>query len=468
MGPGERSAIRRRRKPSRILEVALVGMLAGVLGAGIRGCGTSPTPRAGGPGLTGFGSLTGRVYDEGDGRGLPGALVEVVSAGVSLAVTAAADGSYTLEDIPSGPHRLRASHPGFFRREVSLFVSAGAAEGRDLTLERVLSRGALDAIVRQAPDGPALANVAVEVIETGARTVSSATGRVFLPDLPSGSVRLRLELVGHAPRVVVVEVRAGQVVAPALRLEKTSGFLVGVVRGQPPLTPLTNALVSLPGLEIQTLTNAAGAYILPDVPAEVPFDVMFSEPSHESLLVTTSHGIGRGTTLNVTLSRGFGEVVGTVRQFMGPNLPGAVVSIPRFALSTVTDGAGGYRFPRVPASLVVSIGAAAANHVQDGQLITIPPGAVVAQDFDLIPLTGSIAGTVRSTSANAPVPGVLVELPNLFVSTGTDAAGNYVFLDLPSGQQLARFTAVGFTTLTTFLTIDPGVTNPGDQRLGDI
>jgi hypothetical protein len=256
----------------------------------------------------------------------------------------------------------------------------------------------------------------------------------------------------------MVTVTAGDFTVPTVGMTRMGGTLEGRVTSSTTSFPLTGALVSLPDTSIETYTGADGRYRLLDIPASGVVDVIFSEVSHSPLFSTTAVVASRVTTLDAALSFGFGLIQGTVRRLGGPPLVGAVVSIPEHRLTTLTGFTGAYRFDRVPADNTVSVGVGAAGHAADSALLVVPPNGFVVQDFALGATTGSIAGSLKETGTLAPIPGGLVTIPSLFLSTTADASGAFSFTDVPAQVHLLRVQATGYSPLATSVEVPPGVT----------
>ena len=60
----------------------------------------------------------------------------------------------------------------------------------------------------------------------------------------------------------------------------------------------------------------------------------------------------------------------------------------------------------------------------------------------------SLIGKVYHDSNNMPIPGALLQIPDLKVSAVTDSEGNYVFNNLPKGTYLVEIDALGFASTT--------------------
>ena len=87
--------------------------------------------RAEGPGV-----ITGYVYDDETGEGIPGA--EVVLIPSEITVRSGPDGSYRFEQLPRGRYTVRASAAGYKRAaENGVEVSPGKVRWAKLFLKRV-------------------------------------------------------------------------------------------------------------------------------------------------------------------------------------------------------------------------------------------------------------------------------------------------------------------------------------------
>jgi hypothetical protein len=68
-------------------------------------------------------SVYGQVRSEGSSTPLRGALVEIISAGVSMHAATDSAGSYFLKNVPVGRRLLRATHIDHAPLEVEIIVS---------------------------------------------------------------------------------------------------------------------------------------------------------------------------------------------------------------------------------------------------------------------------------------------------------------------------------------------------------
>src|SRR5687767_14408381 len=79
------------------------------------------------------GTVSGRVTGE---DGLPLAQAQILLVGTGLGTRAAANGQYTIVNVPAGPYRLRVQLIGHRPAEAPLTVTAGATVTQDFTLRK--------------------------------------------------------------------------------------------------------------------------------------------------------------------------------------------------------------------------------------------------------------------------------------------------------------------------------------------
>jgi iron complex outermembrane receptor protein len=106
--------------------VALVFLFAGM------GCfsGRSQAP----------GVITGFVYNDATGEGIPGADVVLVPS--EIAVQTGADGSFRFENVPGGSYTIRVNAPGYQNGAATgVDVSPGKVKWAKLFLKRPPQRG---------------------------------------------------------------------------------------------------------------------------------------------------------------------------------------------------------------------------------------------------------------------------------------------------------------------------------------
>jgi outer membrane receptor protein involved in Fe transport len=141
------------------------------------------------------GTITGKVTDD-EGVPLQGATVEVV--GTTLKATVDAEGNYTIADVPTGDHTVRASTYSYRSVDQTVSVTAGATATQDFQLQ-------IDLLALE------------EVVVTGTSTPekkiesSSAISTLDSEELREAAPRSATEYLRRVPGFTRVESSGGEV-----------------------------------------------------------------------------------------------------------------------------------------------------------------------------------------------------------------------------------------------------------------
>lgn len=191
------------------------------------------------------GTIAGQVVDAQTNQGIAGALVEVISAGTTVASTTTdPQGNFTIPNVPIGVYEVKATAPNYKPASVTgVQVQTGATTMVTLRLARA-QPGSISGQVTRA-DGTPIGGVTVEVIQpaTGEVVVTGITEEQFtvvgnykrnylITNVPLGTYTVRVRAPGYTPTptertgVVVQEATETQNVNFVLRAEYT--FAQGV------------------------------------------------------------------------------------------------------------------------------------------------------------------------------------------------------------------------------------------------
>lgn len=156
---------------------------------------------------------------------------------------------------------------------------------------------------------------------------------------------------------------------------------------------------------------------------------------------------------------------------MGGNV---VVGIEGMPISTEAGPNGGFRLDNVPVGLHTLV---ARTHGK-ARLISISVEEGAETDIGTVVLVeaGQISGLVTSAVDGSPIENATVtvseivfsienEMPHPVREAMTDANGSYTVSALPVGDYLVAISKNGFYTVSLVLTVEAGVTTPGDAVL---
>lgn len=337
-----------------------------------------------------------------DALGPVAATLSLTDADGKLTETARDDGTFSFEVAP-GVRTLTVEHPTHVPVTRDLVLIAGETRTVDVVLANLVEgdgTGRISGIARKAAvvddDVPDHSGIIVEIVDVGARTVTSSSGQFDFVVAP-GTYQLALQAQNHLPTtisdVIVVE---GETAAPdTVTLPINPGSLAGTVTLEP-LVPggETHGGVTVSAGAASMVTLDDDAYQLTGLPAG-PIAVRYTRPEYESverLVVVTA---GQLSTLEpVRLVRATGTVTGTVDLGLADN-GGVTVTLTGSSgtFSGVSAQSGSFSLTGVPSG-TYDVAATLAGFVPgSGGTVTVVPGATVniADPILLLPLIGDFA-----------------------------------------------------------------------------
>lgn len=150
-----------------------------------------------------LGRINGHVWSGPAGeQALPGTLLELLGpTGAVIAADTANDVTsiFRFLNLVPGNYSVRATHPD--HQPLTLPATVTSGNSTVLEFELIGYTGELSGIVREASTQTPLANVSVEVIGTGKRALTSATGQYRLTRLPPGQQAVETSLPNFGTRV---------------------------------------------------------------------------------------------------------------------------------------------------------------------------------------------------------------------------------------------------------------------------
>ncbi|MBI3890487.1 MAG: carboxypeptidase regulatory-like domain-containing protein [Candidatus Wallbacteria bacterium] len=466
----------------------------------VAGCSTDATDSPNQP-PNRTGKVSGRVFDQANGREIAGAFVSLESGRGSVQTVTDPDGAYLFGTVDAGSYRLSVDAGGFRAGFQNVLLAARVHLAVDVGLRPVVNTGDLTGLVLDSTTGAPLGSAVLSVPGKNVTTFTDSGGRFTVRGLNAGQSTVEVRALGHAPFSALVPIPAAGVALETFRLIANAGSVSGTVFSTSALRAsrvIPGALVKLlepnsrrragQAISFQTQTTqplsfaetgvvtrsgADGRYRLDNVTAQT-IGLLFTAASHDDQLATTAVLLGSTASLDVQMRFNRATVRGQVTDLNGQPVAGATISVAEQALTTQTDVTGRYAlfelvvvkdFPRVivingfPVALPpheTPIGASAPGFSQGSALVALVADGTVVLDFGLGRATGTLGGSVRKSRDGTAIPGAVVTLPQLGISTPTNFAGDFAFVDLPPAQLAVNVNAVGFLQTTTFVVVLPG------------
>jgi len=185
--------------------------------------------------------LAGQVTNAETGLPLEGATI-TLSGAVDITTQTAADGSYSVRDLPAAEIQLRVSQPGFETLLANRALTAGDTLVFSPSLSPVSQQGAvIEGVVTETSSGSPLAGVTI--LLTGSTTASTVTG-------PDGHYRID----ALAPGWLTISASLGGYVIATAQAEVTSDSLI---RFSPTLSAEPSQEAGLTGVVLDASTGEA-------------------------------------------------------------------------------------------------------------------------------------------------------------------------------------------------------------------
>jgi len=403
---------------------------------------------------------------------LQGATIQLGNA----TAVSAADGSFTLADVPVGKGVLVVTLDGYKPARQMVEVREGQTTSVTVQLEAEQPKG-----TEQPPDaGAQKGSIAVTVVAGGspvqgakvsadaASATTDASGKVVLSDLPAGEIAVRVAADGYAAAVKEVDVVAGQTADVTVELsaapaggegehQPAPGAVQAVVVSAATGQPVQGAPVTL-GTTTAT-TDADGKALFSNLtPGRYIVSATSGDTASGNVAVTVRPG--QTTVVRLELAAqpsptGTGSISGKVLADGNP-VAGAMVRVGH--QTAISDADGAFTLSGLRAGIVV-LSVTAEGYARYSTTVTVDPDATANVTVTLTPCradqgTGSLLGTVVSVPSHSPVAGASVVVGSLTATTGAD--GKVALNDVPAGAQVVVITAAGFRRFSAVVYIVPG------------
>ena len=273
------------------------------------------------------GAVTGHVVDS-TGAALSGASVSADG----LNTVTAADGSYTLSNLPAGAATIMASLTGFSSASTSVtVVAATTTTAPNITL--VSGSGAITGTVKSSA-GAAIAGASVGF--GAGTTTTNASGVYTLTGVPVGTAQLVASASGFAGVTQSVTVTGGGTVTANFTLSpsSTTGAVTGKITNASTGAALAGATVSWSGGS--TTSSSTGTYTLANVGtgSQSITAVKTGYLAHSATVNVTS---GATATLNLAIATA-GKITTKVVSPSGAVVSGVTVTIKGGVVATTVSG----------------------------------------------------------------------------------------------------------------------------------
>ena len=426
------------------------------------------------------GWISGRVRRQNGQTLTNGTVRATLGPGLASPIVAlAADGSFQIVGVPDGSTPLLATINHAQGSALTATATAAAHAGQKIIQDLTIpATGTASGIVRTAAGAP-LSGVTVNVVVPSTAftraTVTDATGRYTLTDLPIGDyTATAIEPHSKVPTTTSITVAQDQTVQQDFTLVGLSTLSVQVNYASG--GPAANAQVQLNVPQVnQTFTNvgttdATGHVNVPNVPA-VTTDVRAVHPLRTSVVID---GFGNvtadGQVVPVTLTLPvIGSITGKVTFATGAPAIGASVQLllagnfQQGATALSPDGHYSFQVNSPPTWSVHAINPAHTTQFKDAANLTLTSNNQALTADIVLPALATLR--VTTLRDNGPLAGARVQVRSAFdvsfAAVGqTDATGTLLVPNVPEGLAAVQLFDPATNALLATNTVTIG---PGDQ-----
>jgi hypothetical protein len=237
------------------------------------------------------------------------------------------------------------------------------------------------------------------------------------------------------------------------------GAIEGTVSDALSSAPIEGALVTCGARS--TTTNAAGEYLLTEVPAGSGQTVTASAAGYQPASQTGVTVIADTTaTVDLSLVPLPGSIGGLVTEGAG-GAPIAGVTVTCGAVSDTTGADGSYLLAGIPVGDGYTVTAASTAYVTASVSgISVASQETTPVSFALVPKVGSVVGHVRDGVTGLPIAGAAVGCGTQ--STTTDVTGVYRLEGIRVGWQTVTASAAGYASGSVGVMVATNETTVGD------
>ncbi|MCL6580024.1 MAG: carboxypeptidase regulatory-like domain-containing protein [Firmicutes bacterium] len=414
----------------------------------------------------------GRVTSAATGEPLVGAAVRVLDrAGLAVgtAVTGP-DGRYSVSGLAAATYTVVGTALGYQGGEVGLILGPGESGMADLALAPLPAT--VRGLVTDSVGGLPLAGVTVRIVDEAglpvAVVLSGPDGRWEAAGLAAGSLRVVLLLAGYGQEEVGVVVGPGTTAEVSVSLTPSYGTLTVAVSDEGTGLPLAGAVVVVlddSGLEVAAgVADPAGLVSFRPAPGRYVVRVLAAGYSLVSVGAEVLAGLE--TTVSLALAALPGIISGrVVAADSALPLPGATV---RFYGSTglpagtvLTDPSGLFESGELSADSYLLV-ATAPGYAESPVSVAVGRGETVRTEVALVPLPGTVRGTVTDLPTGIGLAGAAVAVTRPggapVTTVLTDPDGGYEVRGLAVGSYVLSFRAAEHQSVTQAVE----VTQPGE------
>jgi protocatechuate 3,4-dioxygenase beta subunit len=327
--------------------------------------------------------------------------------------------------------------------------------------------------VTDASNSQPIAGATVTSQPATSSATTDAQGNYALANVDPGGYTVSAAKTGYQGASTSVTVTAGQTATANLPLTllATTGTIAGRVTDASNSQPIAGATVTTLPATATLTTDAQGNYTIPNV-APGGYTVNAAKSGYQNGSASATVVAGQTATANMAITPlpTTGTISGRVTDASNSQpIAGATVSTQPATASVTTDAQGNYTISNV-APDGYTVNAAKSGYQNGSASATVVAGQIATANIalTLLPITGTIVGTVTDAGNGQQVSGATVTTQPTSATVTTDAQGHYTIASVSPGSYTVTAAKNGYQSGSAAASVTAGQTTTADIALAQI
>ena len=391
-------------------------------------------------------TLTGVVKDGQSNQPIVGAMITAAYSNFSQTSISVADGSYILTNIPLGVSAtITASYTGYQSKTIQQNFTQAQNYIWDFVLYNSSTYAIINGKITNAKTLQPEEGVAITYKGTNATTISDFNGEFTFKNISLGEQSFFVQKNNFINKIYklnidkstyqwdIVEPNVVGVPYPAFVKPNVVGTVFDVMSGR----TIPNAIIKIPGLNINIVADQSGNYAFNELPdGNYPFLVMALDHKATSYNLAIS-SIGKDRFDFYVPSTTNGSIFGVVSDAQtGETINSATIEIEGSAVLVANSNSeGNYKIIQIPSgSYVVKV-----NH-GEYEVASFPDISVSDNQSTNLnvtltkkPIVGNMQGTLKDRQSGNLISGAILTIEGTSLTATTDNNGFYQMENIPAG-----------------------------------
>ncbi len=398
-----------------------------------------------------IGTISGTVNDINTGNPIMGAEVTVEKDGIiNYITTTGSDGTYLIINVETGIYNVTATADGYYSEtKPDQEVLTNETTIIDFSLV-LIPTGTISGSVYDSESLLGIEGAKIIVEGTLYSAITNTEGLFTIPEVEIGIYDVTANASGYISETKTnQEVIAGETTIVNFSLEPIpTGTITGTVIDSENLTGIVGAEITVVGTPYSTLSGIDGTYLIENVEigeysVTATADGYFPDIRHNIKVFQDQTTIVDFSLVPLPM---VGTISGIVTDSI-TNFPieNAIISVEGTSHSAITNSIGEYTIPDIIPGIYNITATTSGYYPKTISDTLVIAGEITIADFELIPVPGSISGTITDFLTSVPIEGATIFVVGSSTYQGISGEdGTYSIPDIISGIYNVTASAEGY------------------------